>query len=74
MKKKIYLKPSSNVIRLNIKDQLLDNNMLETVTKEMIRVRRNTRCLMKRMAGVLSQNHTVLGTIKFETSKLKTIQ
>ena len=66
MKKKIYLKPSSNVIRLNIKDQLLDNKM--------IRVRRNTRCLMKRMAGVLSQNHTVLGTIKFETSKLKTIQ
>ena len=27
MKKKIYLKPSSNVIRLNIKDQLLDNKM-----------------------------------------------
>lgn len=27
MQKKIYLKPSSNVIRLNIKDQLLDNKM-----------------------------------------------
>ena len=27
MKKKIYLKPSSNVIRLNINDQLLDNKM-----------------------------------------------
>lgn len=27
MKKKIYLKPSSYVIRLNIKDQLLDNKM-----------------------------------------------
>lgn len=26
MKKKIYLKPSSNVIQLNIKDQMLDNN------------------------------------------------
>lgn len=26
MQKKIYLKPSSNVIRLNIKDQMLDNN------------------------------------------------
>lgn len=27
MKKKIYLKPSSYVIRLNINDQLLDNKM-----------------------------------------------
>ena len=27
MKKKLYRKPSSNVIHLNIKDQLLDNKM-----------------------------------------------
>lgn len=27
MKKKLYKKPSSYVIRLNIKDQLLDNKM-----------------------------------------------
>lgn len=27
MKKKLYKKPASNVIRLNIKDQLLDNKM-----------------------------------------------
>ena len=27
MKKKIYLKPSSNVIRLNIKGQILGNNL-----------------------------------------------
>ena len=49
-------------------------HMLEKVMKEMIRVQSNTRCLMKRMAGILSQNQTVFGTIKFETSKLKTIQ
>jgi len=30
MKKKLYKKPSSYVIRLNIKDQLLDNKMGNT--------------------------------------------
>ncbi|MDY4668071.1 MAG: hypothetical protein SO359_09200 [Prevotella sp.] len=30
MKKKLYRKPSSNVIHLNIKDQLLDNKMGNT--------------------------------------------
>ncbi len=49
-------------------------HMLEKVMKEKIRVQSNIRCLMKRMAGILSQNQTVFGTIKFEKSKLKTIQ
>lgn len=48
--------------------------LVETVTKEMNKVRSDTRCLMKRMAGVLSHNQTVFGTIKFEMSKLETIQ
>ncbi len=48
--------------------------MLEKVMMEMNRVRSDTRCLMKRRVGRLSQSHTVLGTIKFETCKLKTIQ
>ncbi len=77
MKKKLYKKPASYVIQLNIKDQLLDNKMgnhsLPHVG-ESYEGDEQGGCLMKRMAGVLSQNHTVLGTIKFETSKLKTIQ
>ena len=48
--------------------------MLEKVTKEMIRLQSITHSLIMRRVGGLSQNHTVLGTIKFETSKLKTIQ
>ena len=39
-------------------------HMLEKVMKEKIRVQSNIRCLMKRMAGILSQNQTVFGTIK----------
>lgn len=41
---------------------------------EMNRVRSDTRCLMKRRVGRLSQSHAALGTIKIEMSKLKTIQ
>ena len=67
---------SNSTLRINCwttKWETSPCHMLEN-TKEMNRVRSDTGCLMKRMAGVLSQNHTVLGTIKFETSKLKTIQ
>ena len=67
---------SNSTLRINCwttKWETILCHMLEN-TKEMNRVRSDTGCLMKRMAGVLSQNHTVLGTIKFETSKLKTIQ
>ena len=68
---------SNSTLRINCwttKWETILCHMSEKVTKEMNRVRSDTGCLMKRMAGVLSQNHTVLGTIKFEMSKLKTIQ
>lgn len=79
MKKKLYKKPASNVIRLNIKDQLLDNKMGnhslphtgEGYEGEDQGAKQYTVCLMKRMAGILSQNQTVFGTIKFEMNKLK---
>lgn len=50
-------------------------HMLEKVTMEMNRGRSNTRCsMMKKRTGRLTPSHTIFGTIKFEMSKLKTIQ
>ena len=44
-------------------------------TKEATKLQSNTRCsMMKKRTGRLTPSHTIFGTIKFEMSKLKTIQ